>query len=59
MSGEPYWVRYHREKQAHEAAIRMSVNPPPPKATGIVPVGAHNDVAAKIRVGEVRQGFLR
>lgn len=39
MAEDPYWLRYHREKQALEAAVRASRNPPPPpKATAVVPL---------------------
>jgi hypothetical protein len=35
---EPYRVQYHREHQEKEAAVPAKRNPPPPKATGVVPL---------------------
>jgi hypothetical protein len=38
MTDEPYWVRYHRENQAQEAAHRAARNTPPPKSAAAVPL---------------------
>lgn len=38
MTEEPYWVRDHREHREMEAALAAKRNPPPPKATGVVPL---------------------
>jgi len=35
---EPYWVRYHRERQQRESEIRAKRDPPPPKSTEVVPL---------------------